>query len=59
VASAYDPDGRVGLDLGVYGLPETFVVDRDGVIAYKHIGPLSERDWAEKIEPVIRSLSKN
>ena len=59
VASAYDPDGRVGLDLGVYGLPETFVVGRDGVIAYKHIGPVSERDWREKIQPLIGSLSGN
>lgn len=59
VASAYDADGRVGLDLGVYGLPETFVVDRNGIIAYKHIGPVSERDWTEKIEPVIRALSQN
>jgi len=59
VASAYDADGRVGLDLGVYGLPETFVVDRNGVIAYKHIGPLTERDWVQKIQPLVRTLSGN
>lgn len=59
VASGYDADGRAGLDLGVYGLPETFVVGPDGVIAYKHIGPIDERAWVEKIQPVVRSLSAN
>jgi len=55
-ASGYDTDGRVGLDLGVYGLPETFVVGPDGVIAHRHVGPLTESDWRHTLAPLIRSL---
>lgn len=53
-----DLDGRVGIDWGVYGLPETFVVDRQGRIAYKHIGPISKRDMDEKILPLIEKLRR-
>ena len=56
VTSGYDAEGRVGLDLGVYGLPETFVVDAKGQIAYKHVGPVTEAVWREKLEPLIRTL---
>jgi cytochrome c biogenesis protein CcmG/thiol:disulfide interchange protein DsbE len=56
VSTAYDPRGDLGLDFGVYGLPETFVIAADGTIAYKHTGPLSPSDWNEKLLPVIRSL---
>ena len=45
-----DADGRVGIDFGVYGVPETFVIDRDGVIRLKHIGPLTPDVLATKIE---------
>ena len=51
-----DLDGRVGLDWGVYGVPETFVVDRNGHIAYKHIGPVTPRVLAEIILPLVRGL---
>jgi cytochrome c biogenesis protein CcmG, thiol:disulfide interchange protein DsbE len=54
--SLFDPDGRVGLDYGVYGVPETFVIDRAGIIRYKHIGPLTREIVAQKIEPLVRSL---
>jgi cytochrome c biogenesis protein CcmG/thiol:disulfide interchange protein DsbE len=54
--SLYDPDGRVGIDYGVYGVPETFVIDRAGVIRYKHIGPLTREIVAQKLEPLVRSL---
>jgi cytochrome c biogenesis protein CcmG/thiol:disulfide interchange protein DsbE len=57
VASGFDPSGEVGLDLGVYGLPETFIVGPDGIIAYKHIGPISPEDWEQRMLPVIRSLA--
>ena len=50
-----DLDGRVGIDWGVYGVPETFVVDRDGRIAYKHIGPVTPRVLDEIILPLARS----
>ena len=56
-ASAFDPEGRVGLDLGVYGLPETFVVGPDGQIHHKHIGPLTREAWEREILPVVRRLS--
>lgn len=53
-----DLNGRVAIDWGVYGLPETFVVDRQGRIAYKHIGPISKRDMDEKILPMIEKLRR-
>ncbi len=54
--SAYDHDGRVGMDLGVYGVPETFVVDRHGVIRHKHIGPLTQEALEKTILPLVREL---
>lgn len=51
-----DQDGRVGIDWGVYGVPETFVIDRKGMIVYKHIGPVTEKDLDEIILPLIRKL---
>ncbi len=56
VASGHDLDGRVGMDYGVYGVPETYVIDREGIIRYKHIGPLTPQDVQEKILPLVRSL---
>jgi len=53
-----DLDGRVGIDWGVYGVPETFVIDRDGRIAYKHIGPVTPQVMAEKIMPLIEELRR-
>ncbi len=53
-----DLDGRVGIDWGVYGVPETFVVDREGRIAYKHIGPIIPADLKEKILPLIEELRR-
>jgi cytochrome c biogenesis protein CcmG/thiol:disulfide interchange protein DsbE len=55
-AVAFDADGKVGIDLGVYGAPETYVIDKNGMIAYKHIGPISGRDWEEKFLPLIQKL---
>ena len=55
--SLFDPQGRIGLDYGVYGVPETFVVDREGVIRYKHIGPITTEALADKIEPLLRKLN--
>ena len=51
-----DLNGRVGIDWGVYGVPETFVIDRNGNIAYKHICPISQQDWVEKIRPLVEKL---
>lgn len=55
--SLVDADGRVGIDLGVYGVPETFVIDKAGVIRYKQIGPITEQVWSEKLLPLIKQLS--
>lgn len=51
-----DVDGRVAIDWGVYGVPETFVVDRDGRIVYKHIGPITPTAWQGTLLPLIRKL---
>jgi cytochrome c biogenesis protein CcmG/thiol:disulfide interchange protein DsbE len=51
-------DGRVGIDWGVYGVPETFVVDPQGRIRYKHVGPLTEADLDRKILPLVAKLEK-
>ena len=51
-----DLDGRVAIDWGVYGVPETFVVDRDGRIAYKHIGPVTPEVLDQKLRPLISRL---
>jgi cytochrome c biogenesis protein CcmG/thiol:disulfide interchange protein DsbE len=56
LASAFDGAGQVGIDWGVYGVPETYVVDREGVIRHKHIGPLTERAWRDTIRPVVERL---
>lgn len=48
IASAYDADGRVGIDWGVYGAPETFLVDPEGTVIYKHLGPLDPEIWEQE-----------
>jgi cytochrome c biogenesis protein CcmG/thiol:disulfide interchange protein DsbE len=53
-----DLDGRVAIDWGVYGIPETFVIDRDGRIVYKQIGPIPPDVLEEKLLPLIRKLQK-
>lgn len=55
--SLFDPDGRIGIDYGVYGVPETFVIDRAGVIRYKHIGPITPAVLRDKIEPLLKQLN--
>lgn len=55
-ASIVDGDGRVGIDYGVYGVPETFVIDRDGIVRYKQIGPVTPQALKEKILPLVRKL---
>jgi cytochrome c biogenesis protein CcmG/thiol:disulfide interchange protein DsbE len=51
-----DPLGRTGIDLGVTGAPETFIVDARGRVRYKHIGPIEPDDWTNTIEPLLRKL---
>lgn len=55
--SLFDPDGRIGINYGVYGVPETFVIDRQGVIRYKQIGPITPEVLRDKIEPLLKKLN--
>ena len=54
--SIVDRDGRVGIDYGVYGVPETFVIDQQGVIRYKQIGPVTPAALKDKILPLVKAL---
>ena len=56
--SIYDFDGRVGIDYGVYAVPETFVIDKAGLIRYKRIGPLTPQIVKEKVLPLLRELER-
>ena len=57
--SVFDPDGRVGIDYGVYGVPETYIIDKAGVIRHKHIGPITAEALEKKIIPLIHELKKS
>ena len=54
-----DLDGRVGIDYGVYGVPETYVIDKNGVIRFKQIGAVTPAVLAEKIRPLIQELNRS
>ena len=53
-----DLDGRVGIDWGVYGIPETYVIAADGTIAHRHVGPLTQSDIDQAIMPLVRNLQQ-
>ena len=55
--SLVDPDGRIGIDYGVYGVPETFLIDKGGVVRLKHIGPLTPEAMREKVLPMLAKLN--
>lgn len=57
--SAFDGNGRVGIDYGVYGVPETYIIDKAGVIRFKHIGPLTMDLLNQKIYPMLSELKKS
>ena len=56
--NAFDGDGRVGIDYGVYGVPETYVIDKLGVIRYKQIGPVTDAVLKDKILPLLKELNR-
>lgn len=56
---AADVDGKVGIDWGVYGVPETFVIDRKGIVRYKHIGPVDRQSLDVTILPLIQKLQQS
>jgi cytochrome c biogenesis protein CcmG/thiol:disulfide interchange protein DsbE len=58
VMNVSDTDGRVGIDYGVYGVPETYVIDKQGVIQYKQIGPVTDDNLRKKILPLVAELEK-
>lgn len=58
VLNAVDADGRAGIEYGVYATPETFLIDRTGVIRYKHIGPLNPETLNKVLLPMVAELSR-
>ncbi|PMH41010.1 thiol:disulfide interchange protein [Vibrio sp. 10N.286.49.B3] len=52
----YDGNGMLGLDMGVYGAPETFLIDKDGIIRYRHVGDVNERNWEQTLKPMYDQL---
>jgi cytochrome c biogenesis protein CcmG/thiol:disulfide interchange protein DsbE len=56
IKSGHDPEGEVARKFGVYGVPETFVIDRNGRIVHRHTGPISVREWAHVFRPLIQRL---
>ena len=56
--SVFDATGRIGIDYGVYGVPETYVIDRLGVIRYKHIGPLTPEASQKRVQPLLKELAR-
>ena len=57
--SIYDPKGTLGFDLGVYGAPETFVIDEQGVVRYRHVGVVNQKVWEQTLLPVINDIREN
>ena len=55
-ANAVDRDGRIGIEWGAYGTPETFIIDKQGIIRYKHVGPIRWQDWQTVLLPMIQKL---
>ncbi len=53
-----DPDGRISIDYGVYGAPESYLIDRNGVIRFKQIGPITEEVWQKEILPRAKQLNQ-
>ncbi|TAJ23010.1 MAG: DsbE family thiol:disulfide interchange protein [Rugosibacter sp.] len=58
ILSVVDSDGRVGIDYGVYGVPETYVIDKQGIIRMKHTGPITPASLAQTILPLVKELSQ-
>ena len=55
----YDRDGKLGLELGVYATPETFIVDKNGIIQFKHIGEITSQNWEKVILPKVQELNQS
>jgi cytochrome c biogenesis protein CcmG, thiol:disulfide interchange protein DsbE len=57
--SVTDLDGRVGMDYGVYGAPESYIIDKNGTIRLKYVGPVTPDVWSKKILPLVQELNRN
>ncbi|QFI54298.1 DsbE family thiol:disulfide interchange protein [Aeromonas simiae] len=55
-ATLYDPDGMLGLDLGVYGAPETFFIDSQGIIRYRHVGDINPQVWESSLKAIYEGM---
>lgn len=55
----FDPQGSLGFDLGVYGAPETYVIDAEGVVRFRHVGVVNQRVWEEELLPIINQAKGN
>ncbi|TDG13903.1 DsbE family thiol:disulfide interchange protein [Seongchinamella unica] len=58
IASIADREGTLGLDLGVYGAPETYLVDADGLVRYRHVGVVDQRVWGTILQPLYQQLQQ-
>jgi cytochrome c biogenesis protein CcmG/thiol:disulfide interchange protein DsbE len=58
VSTGFDDGGRVGAELGVYGVPETYILRPDGSIAYKHVGIITAEGWEKSLLPLVRKLKQ-
>jgi cytochrome c biogenesis protein CcmG, thiol:disulfide interchange protein DsbE len=58
VFSVIDEERKLGMDLGVYGAPETFVLDKKGMIRHRHVGDVNQQVWTNKLKPLIQALEK-
>ena len=56
VASGVDATGRVGMDFGIQAVPETFVIDAQGRVRYRHLGPVTPEVWRDSLMPVVRAV---
>ncbi len=54
----YDPEGSLGFDLGVYGSPETYLIDSDGIVRYRHVGVIDERVWEDELKPLYEQYAE-
>ncbi len=58
ITTATDASGKIGIDYGVYGVPETYIIDKAGIIRYKQIGPITPDSLRDKILPLLKALEK-
>lgn len=56
--NVFDPEGKLGFDLGVYGAPETYVIDRQGVVRYRHVGDVNDKVWQGTLQPLLQTLAQ-